>query len=210
MIFKKNKVKKENNKKSSFDQNLLLFLLAGLLFGLVFYLLSKKLFLFVLSMLCFLTFYLLTSAGKEKLTPEKSKIKEKEYNLTFVRLFYHYSSLLNSYEEGFKKAYEVLPLCHLKDKLTDYMDNPKGPLPLLLTNTLQENSLIDLLNRFLHSQEEVTSEDLGRLQRAIRLYEEEDRSKSQMSVSFLLPSVLLLVYLFALVFALFPFTLPSK
>ncbi len=199
-ISRKEKKTKTKNEKSA--SSLLLFLIPFAILGILLSLLTKKIILFALCILLSFAFYHLFLPTMEKEKESKKTAKEKKELLDFLSSFYHFSTLLNSYWQGFKLAYDNIHLSNLKDRLSDYIENPDMPLDLKITNSRKENLLLDELVRFLHSEEETNAKDLGRFLSLLKEYEKESQKMDNDIPSYLL-SILLFLPLLAL------FLLPS-
>lgn len=190
---KKSFFSKKKNSSGEVDTYFLLLLVFSLLLSVTASYLTKKLFLFVAGMLLGLAFYVITSPEVKEERIEKKKRKEKEFYVSFYENYYLYSVLLDSYREGLKKAYDLLPISHLKDDLTDHFENKSQGLPLRYTGTRREARLIDFLNREEKSEEEVTPEEKRELRLRIDAYEEELLPPpKEKDFSFLSPFVFLL------------------
>ena len=149
----------------------LLVILTCFLFGLSFALINHQILILIFSMIVSLPLayscVLFFSSTNSKKTNEK-------YNslIEFYWYFYHYSTLLNSYDEGFKYASSSLKESHLKDDLTDYLENPTNELPLSCFNTRIETKLNQFIYR-LCQLEETSYRDLNDLKHLIKEYERE-------------------------------------
>lgn len=186
---------------SSFDSYFLVLLLLSLVLGFLLYALKEDLSLFALPLLVGTGIYLLTSEEYLSQKERKKKKGEREIYLSFYRNYYLFSSMFSSYSEGFEKAYELLPLSHLKDDLTDAKEADAFELPLKRSGSREETRLIDFLNQEKNQPEEPTRESLAELYRLIQAYEREEGQEKSVSVSpALLPCFLLLLFL------LLPFT----
>lgn len=186
---------------SSFDSYFLVLLLLSLVLGFLLYALKEDLSLFALPLLVGTGIYLLTSEEYLSQKERKKKKGEREIYLSFYRNYYLFSSMSSSYSEGFEKAYELLPLSHLKDDLTDAKEADAFELPLKKSGSREETRLIDFLNQEKNQPEEPTRESLAELYRLIQAYEREEGQEKSVSVSpALLPCFLLLLFL------LLPFT----
>ncbi len=187
-ISKKEKKTKTKSEKSS--STLLLFLILFAILGIMLSLLTKKIILFALCIVLSLAFYFLFLPSMEKEKEAKKSECEKKELLDFLSSFYHFSTLLNSYWQGFRLAYDNIHLSNLKDRLSDYIENPSTPLDLKITNSRKENLLLDELVRFLHSEEETNREDLKRFHSLLKEYEKEGKKKESGFPSYLLPILL--------------------
>lgn len=186
---------------SSFDSYFLVLLLLSLVLGFLLYTLKEDLSLFALPLLVGTGIYLFTSEEYLSKKEKKKKSGEREIYLSFYRNYYLFSSMFSSYSEGFEKAYELLPLSHLKDDLTDAKEANAFELPLKRSGSREETRLIDFLNQEKNQPEEPTRESLAELYRLIQAYESEEGKEKSISVSpALLPCFLLLLFL------LLPFT----
>lgn len=186
---------------SSFDSYFPVLLLLSLFLGFLLYALKEDLSLFALPLLVGTGIYLLTSEEYLSQKERKKKKGEREIYLSFYRNYYLFSSMFSSYSEGFEKAYELLPLSHLKDDLTDAKEADAFELPLKRSGSREETRLIDFLNQEKNQPEEPTRESLAELYRLIQAYEREEEQEKSVSVSpALLPCFLLLLFL------LLPFT----
>ena len=186
---------------SSFDSYFLVLLLLSVVLGFLLYALKEDLSLFALPLLVGTGIYLLTSEEYLSQKERKKKKGEREIYLSFYRNYYLFSSMFSSYSEGFEKAYELLPLSHLKDDLTDAKEADAFELPLKRSGSREETRLIDFLNQEKNQPEEPTRESLAELYRLIQAYEREEGQEKSVSVSpALLPCFLLLLFL------LLPFT----
>ena len=144
---------------------LIFFLSLGFLIAL----LSKNRITLILSMVVALplAFYFSNQENKKVIENEEG------YNLlSFYWSFYHYSCLLNSYLDGFKKAVDNLEQSHLKDDLSDFLESESNNPPLLFLNTRKENDLIEEVTR-LYSLKEYDGVELSALKKYISLYENE-------------------------------------
>lgn len=174
-MFKLKKKEKTIKKKES---NISLFaILLSAILGILLYILSKEKMIFALSMIIGLTISILYNDSTVK-NDYKQRKNEIEFYLNFADDFYLYSSLLSSYKDGFKKSVESLPSSHLKDDLTDYLENG-NELPFSLTNTRRENHLKDVIERFYYSNEEVSDQDLSYLKLSIESYKKETSIKEK-------------------------------
>jgi hypothetical protein len=152
----KNRPKKTSDKKtsSSEQRNVLLFLLVGALFGAITAYFSSDLLLLPLSILAsLLALFLL-----QKKIPDRKEEKRKEEAQRQYRSFYHrfllYVSLTSSGKEGLEETVTHAEISDLKDKLSQYLEDPSGPLPLIYTDSRLENRLIDEVTQTVHTDEE--------------------------------------------------------
>jgi hypothetical protein len=189
----KNPFKKEG-KKSSFQQKesnvlIVIFILSALL-GIILFIMTRKVILFALCMAIGITLYFLFSDRISEIDINRKIQQDLNLHYTFLESFYLFSSLNNSYWQGFKCAYDSLKLSHMKDRITDYLDNPNSPLDIHLTNSRTENQLIDMLIRFLHSEEETKDSDLEQYHELLICYQEECKKKPLKLHVFLIPVIL--------------------
>ncbi len=195
------KKKKKTNEKKKIDIQEILFYLP-LLFSLVlcYFIYSKSdqilpCILFPLS-----AFSLSLLFRKEK--------KEKEKGLDDAILFYHrflyFSSLEEDYSLGFSSAIHSLPISDLKDKLLDYQEQEvkENEIPLTVNKKQSEFALISFISLLLHNEEEYSTSTTSELKRKIALFEEDGKEKDEAS-SFVIPSLLLSLYVFLFLSMLF-------
>lgn len=164
---------KKDTKKEKVDTRSILILILFFVLAILSYLLTRKTIFFLGCMVLGLSVSISLSDG---LLPERKKEElKKDYrdNITFFSLFYHYSYLFNSYQEGFLAAHEKLRLCHQKDIISDYLENPKEGLMLNVTNSRCEHALLCLIHRYFHSDEETGKEELSHLYALLRRYQKE-------------------------------------
>jgi hypothetical protein len=169
-LFNKEKKAKLTKKE---DSNAVPFLIASALGGILLYLITKQMILFPLAMVLGLTLFLITDDTLRKEKWKKSILEDYQLNVCFLESFLLFSSINNSYWQGFRCAYDALKLSHLKDRITDYLENPNSTLEIKCTNSKTENLLIDSIVRFLHCEEETSRQDLDMFQHYLENYKKE-------------------------------------
>ena len=93
--------------------------------------------------------------------------------LLFYSRFLYFSSLEEDYHLGFTSAINSLPICELKDRLTDFQENESNELPLNITKKQSEFALISFINVLLHSEEEYSPSATSELERKISLFKKD-------------------------------------
>lgn len=167
-----------------------LFLLVGLLAGILLYLITKQIYLFALCILLSLAIQFLFSDEIEKRNNKKESNKEKEDRLQFFKNFILYSSLLNSYKEGFLKSFEDLKSGHLKDAISDYLEDESIGFAISFTSSQTESHLTDKIIRLFHSEEDVDKRELDSFRHFCKLYEEEDKKNYPNTLFALFPLII--------------------
>ena len=124
----------------------------------------------------------------------------KEASLLFFHKFHSYCGLLKNYREAFYKAVESLPLSHVKDQLNDYLENGQdGDLPLYITSTRKEYSLVSMVQLLYRNDEEYDARQMDLLLSRIEDYEEEEKEEtsnaSSLWLGILFASLLVLLLL---------------
>lgn len=198
----KNPFKRDHQEKTNPSKPIYLVFIIAVLLGIFLYIITNKIILFVLSMAFCLTSYMIFSSEIENENQKKNKNLEILLNIEFFENFYLYSSLNNSYWEGFKCAFDNLKLSHLKDKLQDYLDNPDSTLEIQCSNSRIENLLLDMLIKFLHSNEETNENDLNQFHLLLLSYKKEnetDKNKIPLYfISVLICVIIVLIITFCL------------
>ena len=185
---------KKEGKQPSFQKKesnviIAIFILSAIL-GIILFITTRKVILFALCMAIGITLYFLCSDRISEIDNNRKIRQDLNLHYSFLENFYLFSSLNNSYWQGFKCAYESLKLSHMKDRITDYLDNPNSPLDIHLTNSRTENQLIDMLVRFLHSEEETKDSDLEQYHELLKSYHDECKKKHLNFHVFLIPVIL--------------------
>ncbi|MCH3966624.1 MAG: hypothetical protein LKE52_03245 [Bacilli bacterium] len=154
----------------------LLFSLLGLVLGVFLYKQTGKMSLVLLLpfFFCAVSMFLIPEISLEK--GQKDMGPSKRNALFFYRQYLLYSSLLSSFQEGYRKALASIPTTSEKDALSDYQEQGgKGDFPLLITKTRKESFLRILVKKELMVDEEVTPNSLSSLEEAISSYEKETK-----------------------------------
>lgn len=161
--------KKEKRNKS--ENKLSLIIVFFFFIGIALYLLCKVMLIFVISMIIGITTSSLFHDDNYEIEYKKRK-HEIPFYLSFINNFYLYSSLLSSYKQGFIESVNSLGSSHLKDDLTDYLEQG-NELPFTLTNSRRENHLKDVIARLYYTDEEINDNDLSYLNNSIKTYQNE-------------------------------------
>lgn len=195
-MIKEKLFQKKGNKNSKNKENTssYLFLIIGFLAGILFYLITKQIYLFALAILLSLTIQFLFSDEIEKRNKDKEFKKEKGDRLQFFNDFILYSSLLNSYKEGFLKSFEDLKSGHLKDAISDYLEDESIGFLISYTSSQSESHLIDKIIRLFNSEEDVNKSELDSFHHFCKIYEEEDRKNYPDSLLFLFPLLIWVIF----------------
>ncbi len=189
------KGKSDSKKKESNPSYLLL--LIGFLAGIFFYFITKQIYLFALCIIISLAVQFLFYGEIEK--RKKPKESEKEDRVQFFNRFILYSSLLNSYKEGFLKSFEDLKSGHLKDAISDYLEDESIGFSIPYTSSQTECHLTDKIIRLFHSEEDVDQKELDSFCRFCELYEKEDTKAYPNSLFVLLPlGIWMIFFLFGI------------
>lgn len=131
----------------------------------------------------------------------KKEKQEKEKGLDDAILFYHrflyFSALEEDYTIGFSSAISSLPISDLKDKLLDYQEQEvkENEIPLTVNKKQSEFALISFISLLLHNQEEYSSSTTTELKRKVALFENDGKEDNETS-AFVIPSLMLSVYVF--------------
>ena len=173
------------------------------LLGLALYFISKQIVLFILSILFGISCYFLLAGEIHKEQDKKKNLTCLKELISFLYDFYFYTSMAQSYKEGFDLAYENMDSSHLKDKLTDFKENHETTLPLKCLNSRDENLLIDMIQHSYYTDEEVSLASLETLKINIQQYEKDNLNRVKEDYYYLLPLLWLFIYIAILVFRLF-------
>ncbi len=146
--------------KENFKKYLLVALLFSILLGFAFYLLTKKSILFIFSVIFSLAIYFLTQDEIKKEEETKKKQEPLKELISFLDDYYFFTSMSQSFKEGFLLAYENMASSHLKDSLIDFKENDEKTLPLSCLNTMEEHLLIDMIQNGYYRDEELTLDSL--------------------------------------------------
>lgn len=122
----------------------------SVVFAFILYYITKQI-LFSLLGISFVigSYYLFASNLIEK-TKNKSLVNEGKIYIEFYNNFSLFSSLESNYQAGFNKAYDNLPVCKLKERLDDYLENNLSlEEALLLISSRSEIALITEIKRCL-------------------------------------------------------------
>ncbi len=189
--------RKSGTQKEQDSRKVILVFAISALTGILLYVMTRKIILFALSMVLGVTLYFLFSDKTDDTDKNRKGIRQ---NHDFFESFYMFSIMNNSYWEGFRCAYDAMKLSHMKDKLTDYLENPDTPLDIHVTNSRTENRLIDMLIRFLHSEEETKDNDMEEFRNLLEAYKSEgNKEKKEMPV-YILPLLIILTIVIIVVF----------
>lgn len=196
---KKTKVKSEKSPIAF----LVISLVAGILVGYLFYTLCSRVFLLIFTPCFFLAAANALNPLLIKEQKEKKKGKAKDIYLEFYHDFKAYAYLESSYQEGFRKAVDVMEISTLKDSLNEYLEseNTDKVLPLEFTGSRKEAQLTDLMYRYL-SSEDFSVYELNQIDPYIQSYRNElkgNRTSFDYSYLMILP-ILGFLLLFGLSF----------
>lgn len=170
-LFKKNLKSEKTKIKTKTDKTTILALVIGVLLTFLSYLLSEDL---IISVFVFcIMMYIVTGL----------KISEKSHDIDDALTFYHlYLSRLvftSSYHEAFLEAVEKMEISALKDKLTDFIEaENSSELPLQITGSRSEYSLISFLYILYHNDEDYSSMTTAIYQAKLSEYENECKHKN--------------------------------
>lgn len=120
--------------------------------------------------------------------------------LLFYSRFLYFSSLEEDYHLGFNAAINSLPICELKDRLTDFQENESNGLPLNITKKQSEFALISFINVLLHSEEEYSPSATSELERKISLFKK-DCHKEETPLTSITSFVIILLFVFVFFFS---------
>lgn len=136
----------------------------------------------------------------------KKEKREEAKGLKDVLLFYsrflYFSSLEEDYHLGFTSAIDSLPICELKDKLTDYQENESNELPLTVTKKQSEFALISFISVLLHSDEEYSSSAINELERKISLFEKDCHHKEETPLTYVSSFLIIVLFIFVFFFSI--------
>lgn len=196
---KKTKVKSEKSPIAF----LVISLVAGILVGYLFYTLCSRVFLLIFTPCFFLAAANALNPLLIKEQKEKKKGKAKDIYLEFYHDFKAYAYLESSYQEGFRKAVDVMEISTLKDSLNEYLEseNTDKVLPLEFIGSRKEAQLTDLMYRYL-SSEDFSVYELNQIDPYIQSYRNElkgNRTSFDYSYLMILP-ILGFLLLFGLSF----------
>lgn len=196
---KKTKVKSEKSPIAF----LVISLVAGILVGYLFYTLCSRVFLLIFTPCFFLAAANALNPLLIKEQKEKKEGKAKDIYLEFYHDFKAYAYLESSYQEGFRKAVDVMEISTLKDSLNEYLEseNTDKVLPLEFTGSRKEAQLTDLMYRYL-SSEDFSVYELNQIDPYIQSYRNElkgNRTSFDYSYLMILP-ILGFLLLFGLSF----------
>lgn len=196
---KKTKVKSEKSPIAF----LVISLVAGILVGYLFYTLCSRVFLLIFTPCFFLATANALNPLLIKEQKEKKEGKAKDIYLEFYHDFKAYAYLESSYQEGFRKAVDVMEISTLKDSLNEYLEseNTDKVLPLEFIGSRKEAQLTDLMYRYL-SSEDFSVYELNQIDPYIQSYRNElkgNRTSFDYSYLMILP-ILGFLLLFGLSF----------
>lgn len=197
----KEKIKKHTASSKKSSNTSIYFLLCGALSGILLFILTRQILLFAISMVLSFSSYLLFFDNLSTMPKEKEAKKEIADRIEFFSSFYEYSALTNSYQEGFHLAFESMGSSHLKDKITDYLENEEGILDISYTHSQKETHILDKIIRYYKNQEEVDYTLLASHQKEIEEYKKEGDKKIDFNLTTCL--LLLLIWSFFFFFASF-------
>lgn len=120
--------------------------------------------------------------------------------LLFYSRFLYFSSLEEDYHLGFTAAINSLPICELKDRLTDFQENESNELPLNITKKQSEFALISFINVLLHSEEEYSPSATSELERKISLFEK-DCHKEETPLTLITSFLIIVLFIFVFFFS---------
>lgn len=120
--------------------------------------------------------------------------------LLFYSRFLYFSSLEEDYHLGFTSAINSLPICELKDRLTDFQENESNELPLNITKKQSEFALISFINVLLHSEEEYSPSATSELERKISLFEK-DCNKEETPLTTITSFLIIVLFIFVFFFS---------
>ena len=195
--------KKITAQKENFNRYLLVAFLFSILLGFAFYLLTKKSILFIFSVIFSLAIYFLTQDEIKKEEETKKKQEPLKELISFLDDYYFFTSMSQSYKEGFLLSYENMPSSHLKDSLTDFKENSETTLPLSCLNTMEEHLLIDMIQNGYYREEEVTLDSLKTLKASLEQYKKDSLKETKYEDYYLLPLLQVAIYLIILLYRLF-------
>ena len=195
--------KKITAQKENFTKYLLVALLFSILLGFALYLVTKKSILFIFSVIFSLAIYFLTQDEIKKEEETKKKQEPLKELISFLDDYYFFTSMSQSYKEGFLLAYEHMPSSHLKDSLTDFKENSETTLPLSCLNTMEEHLLIDMIQNGYYREEEVTLDSLKTLKASLEQYKKDSLKETRYENYYLLPLLQVAIYLIILLYRLF-------
>ena len=188
---------KAPKKKSKTDPSDVLFyvpLLISFVFAYFVYSKSNQL---IISALIPISVFSISLLFKKEKHEERKGLKDV---LLFYSRFLYFSSLEEDYHLGFISAINSLPICELKDRLTDFQENESNELPLNITKKQSEFALISFINVLLHSQEEYSPSATSELERKISLFKK-DCHKEETPLTFITSFVIILLFVFVFFFS---------
>lgn len=168
---------KSERRKEKVDFRSVLLMLSFLIIGIISYLISRNVIFFLCSMVLGILWTVGFSDGFQESRRKEEVMTDYKDNITFLTLFCHYSYMLNSYQEGFREAYERMKLSHCRDRITDYLENPTDGLPLKVTGSRTEHAFLSLIHRYYQSKEETGRDEMSRLFSLLERYREEFMEK---------------------------------
>ncbi|MBQ8141966.1 MAG: hypothetical protein IJ194_02255 [Bacilli bacterium] len=189
----------KNVEEKNLEKYALLAMLVSSISGLALSIVTKQIIFFPAFVLTAMAIYLLYSNSLLFFFKTK-KLKLRKEQLEFFQQFLEYSSLMTSYQKGFQKAYESIPISPLKDKICDELEKEKFDYSILhLDNSRAENEFLDRVSFLMLQEEEAFS--YSDHQYLISLFQEyENASTVKSSVSFLLSFFPMICFLGILLF----------
>ena len=146
----KSKIFKDKNK-----TNLLLIVTASsIVLAFVLYYITKQILFSFISIFACIGIYFLFSTNILEKSKNKETINEGKIYIDFYNNFQLFSSLENDYQAGFNKATTLLPVCKLKEKISEYQDNTLTlEESLVLLSSRNESQLITEVKRSIIASE---------------------------------------------------------
>ena len=127
-------------------------LIFSVIFAFVLYYLTKQILFSILGIIIVIGVYYLFASNLIENSKNKSLINEGKIYIEFYKNFSLFSSLESDYQSGFNRAYDLLPVCKLKEKLDDYKENNLTfEEAMILLSTRTEIGLITEIKRCLLS-----------------------------------------------------------
>lgn len=191
---KKLKAPKKKNKTDLSDVLFYIPLLISFFFAYFVYSKSNQL---IISALIPISVFSISLLFKKEKHEETTGLKDV---LLFYSRFLYFSSLEEDYHLGFTSAINSMPICELKDRLTDYQENESDELPLTVTKKQTEFALISFINVLLHSEEEYSPSTTSELERKISLFEK-DCHKEETSIASITSFVIMVLFIFVFFFS---------
>lgn len=135
--------------KTKTNYSLLVYLVLIMFAFILYYFTKQVLFSFITIFVGAGMFHLYSSTIIEKSKSKQVKSEGKIY-IDFYKNFELYSSIENDYQAGFNKAIDLLPVCKLKERLTEYQENTLTlEEALVLLSSRSEFQLITEIKRSL-------------------------------------------------------------